>query len=278
MKVRPSAACRANLHPLSFLDLPLSRQDNTSVLHQRLVAQKHHRLGPSLGPSLRLIISVLLTLGCTLFAGWAVAHGVADGDADFLESQQGFQFWPYFYLGAKHMVTGYDHLLFLAGVIFFLYKIREISLYVTLFAIGHSLTLIAGVWFNIPANVYLIDAIIGLSVVYKAFENLGGFDRLGWHINTKMAVWVFGLFHGFGLATKLQTLSLAEEGLLGNLLAFNLGVEVGQLTALIGIVALMNIWRAAARFESQAIIANGFLMTCGFMLIGYQLTGYALGS
>lgn len=216
-------------------------------------------------------------VGCTLFAGWAVAHGVADGDASFLERQQGFQFWPYFYLGAKHMVTGYDHLLFLAGIVFFLYKISEISLYVTLFAIGHSLTLIAGVWFNVPANAYLIDAIIGLSVVYKAFENLGGFDRLGWRINTKAAVWIFGLFHGFGLATKLQTLSLSEEGLLGNLLAFNLGVEVGQLTALIGIVALMNVWRAAARFESQAIIANGFLMTCGFILIGYQLTGYAVG-
>jgi len=174
------------------------------------------------------------------------------------------------------MVTGYDHLLFLAGVIFFLYKISDITIYVTLFALGHSLTLVAGVWFDIPANAYLIDAIIGLSVVYKAFENLGGFDKLGWSINTKTAVWVFGLFHGFGLATKLQALTLSEDGLLGNLLAFNLGVEAGQLTALVGIVALMNLWRASARFESQTIVANGLLMTCGFTLIGYQLTGYVL--
>jgi hypothetical protein len=206
--------------------------------------------------------------------GLALAHGVAAGDASFLQSQQGLHFWPYFYLGAKHMVTGYDHLLFLAGVIFFLYRLRDVGVYVTLFAVGHSLTLIAGVWFDIPANAYLIDAVIGLSVVYKAFENIGGFTALGLNPNTKVAVWVFGLFHGFGLATKLQELTLSEDGLLGNLLAFNLGVEIGQLAALVGIVTLMNLWRYTARFRTQAVLANGVLMACGFMLMGYQLTGY----
>jgi hypothetical protein len=256
------------LQPLRFLDLPQHRRSSDSGLRQAF--------GQQFPVSFRTGFSCLLVTLFTVVAGWAHAHGVADGDAIFLQSQQGFQFWPYFYLGAKHMVTGYDHLLFLAGIIFFLYKIREITVYVTLFAIGHSLTLIAGVWFDIPANAYLIDAIIGLSVVYKAFENLGGFDKLGWRINTKVAVWAFGLFHGFGLATKLQALTLSEEGLLGNLLAFNLGVEAGQLTALVGIIALMNLWRASARFDSQAIVANGALMTCGFILIGYQLTGYGL--
>jgi len=176
------------------------------------------------------------------------------------------------------MVTGYDHLLFLAGVIFFLYRLRDIGVYVTLFAIGHSLTLICGVWFDIPANAYLIDAVIGLSVAYKAFENIGGFDRLGWQINTKTAVWVFGLFHGFGLATKLQELELSADGLLGNLVAFNIGVEAGQLTALIGIVAVMNLWRYTARFAAQAMIANSALMASGFVLIAYQLTGYYFSS
>ena len=169
-----------------------------------------------------------------------VAHGVEDSDAAFIQGQAGFQFWPYFYLGAKHMVTGFDHLAFLAGVIFFLYKLKEVGLYVTLFAIGHSLTLIAGVWFDIPANVYLIDAIIGFSVVYKAFENIGGLKSLGLSINPKYAVFTFGLFHGFGLATKLQQLTLSEEGLFENLIAFNIGVELGQLSALI-ILSLIHI-------------------------------------
>ena len=206
--------------------------------------------------------------------GLSIAHGVAEGDAAFLQSQTGFTFWPYFYLGAKHMVTGYDHLLFLAGVIFFLYHLKDVGLYVTLFALGHSLTLIAGVWFNIPANAHLIDAIIGLSVVYKAFENLGGFRALNLNINTKTAVWVFGLFHGFGLATKLQEIGLSDDGLLGNLVAFNVGVEAGQILALVALMAFMNIWRYTARFQSQAVLANGLLMTCGFVLMGYQTAGY----
>ncbi len=242
------------MQPLSFLDLPLDpkRPPRSSRGGRRWAW---------------LLAGILLP-------GLAWAHGVAEGDASFIQSQEGFHFWPYFYLGAKHMVTGYDHLLFLAGVIFFLYRLRDIGIYVTLFALGHSLTLITGVWFDIPANAYIVDAIIGLSVVYKAFENVGGFEHLGVSINTKAAVCVFGLFHGFGLATKLQELTLSEDGLLGNLIAFNVGVEVGQLVALTGIIAVMNLWRFTARFQTQAILANGFLMTCGFMLMGYQLTGY----
>lgn len=241
------------MQPLSFLDLPLD---------------PHRPPRPTRGdPRWPWLLVILLP-------GLAWAHGVAEGDASFIQSQEGFHFWPYFYLGAKHIVTGYDHLLFLAGVIFFLYRLRDIGIYVTLFALGHSLTLIAGVWFDIPANAYLVDAIIGLSVVYKAFENIGGFDQLGISINTKAAVCVFGLFHGFGLATKLQELTLSPDGLLGNLIAFNVGVEVGQLMALTGIIAVMNLWRYTARFQTQAVIANSFLMTCGFVLMGYQLTGY----
>lgn len=210
-----------------------------------------------------------------LFAtGWVHAHGVEEGDANFLQSQSGFHFWPYFYLGAKHMVTGYDHLLYLAGVVFFLYRPRDVATYVTLFAIGHSLTLLVGVYFDIPANMYLIDAIIGFSVVYKAFENIGGFTRLGFEPNSKAAVAIFGLFHGLGLATKLQELTLSEEGLLGNLIAFNIGVELGQLLALFFILTIVNFWRITARFGNQATLANGLIMTCGFTLIVYQLTGY----
>ena len=206
------------------------------------------------------------------------AHGVTRGDARFLEALQGAAVAPLMYLGAKHMVTGYDHLLFLVGVIFFLYRPRDVLLYVSLFTIGHSVTLLAGVLGGIRANPYIIDAIIGLSVVYKAFDNMDGFRRfLGVEPDTRAAVLLFGLFHGFGLATKLQELNLAREGLVSNMLAFNVGVEIGQLLALSAILLVMNYWRRTASFARHAYGANVVLLTAGFVLTGLQLTGYATG-
>ncbi|MES2626683.1 MAG: HupE/UreJ family protein [Pseudomonadota bacterium] len=202
------------------------------------------------------------------------AHGVAEGDARYLESVTGLQFIPYLYLGAKHMVTGYDHLLFLAGVIFFLFRLRDVAIYVSLFAIGHSTTLLIGVLGGIRVNPYLVDAIIGLSVVYKAFENIGGFQQLGFSINTKVAVFLFGLVHGFGLSTKLQDLSLSQEGLVGNMIGFNIGVEIGQFTALAFILLAFQLWRRSPSFLKRAYLTNMVIMTAGFVLFGYQLTGY----
>ena len=222
--------------------------------------------------------SIFLGVAFLVLATLAFGHGVATDDAAFLKERSGVHFWPYFYLGAKHMVTGYDHLLYLAGVLFYLYGLREVAAYVTLFAIGHSLTLIAGVWFDIPANMYIVDAIIGFSVIYKAFENLGGFDNVSWQLNPKLAVWIFGLCHGLGLATKLIDLEVAEDGLLENLLAFNLGVEVGQLAALTGLLAITQLWRYRASFSSQAVLANSFIMTAGVVFTAYQLTGYVVSS
>ena len=207
----------------------------------------------------------------------AQAHGVAGDDKAFLEQNQGRQLLIYIYLGAKHMVTGYDHLLFLFGVIFYLFRMREIGVYVTLFAIGHSVTLLFGVLSDTHVNPYIVDAIIGFSVVYKALDNLDGFKTLfGWQPNTKAAVLIFGFFHGFGLATKLQDFSLSPDGLVPNILAFNVGVEIGQLLALSGILIVMGFWRRTAAFNRQAVIANTLLMTAGFILIGYQLTGFYL--
>src|SRR3984893_16643232 len=144
----------------------------------------------------------------------ASAHDVSQRDASFVKSNQGVAVAAFLYLGAKHMVTGYDHLAFLIGVIFFLYRLKDVVLYVSLFTLGHSVTLLAGVLGGIRANSYVIDAIIGLSVVYKAFDNMGGFKRLlSFEPNTKLAVLIFGLFHGFGLATKLQELDLSKNGL-----------------------------------------------------------------
>lgn len=202
------------------------------------------------------------------------AHGVAATDASYIQTVQGVAFMPYLYLGAKHMVTGYDHLLFLAGVIFFLYRMKDVALYVTLFAIGHSLTLMLGVLAGLHVNAYLVDAVIGLSVVYKAFENMGGFKRLNWQLDTRLMVWGFGLAHGFGLSTKLQDLALSKQGLIPNMIGFNLGVELGQLMALTVLLLLFNTWRHSQSFIRRAYQANVLIMTAGFVLLGYQLTGF----
>ncbi len=181
------------------------------------------------------------------------------------------------YIGAKHMVTGYDHLLFLVGVIFFLFRTRDVLLYASLFTLGHSLTLLFGVLGNLAVNPYLVDAIIGLSIVYKGFDNLGGFRRLlGFQPNTKIAVTVFGLFHGFGLATKLQDFSLPQTGLWKNLLAFNVGVELGQFLALTFILIALDFWRRHRSYYSFSAATNTLLMSSGLVLFGYQLTGYLL--
>lgn len=215
----------------------------------------------------------LLLIGTSL----AMAHGVSGGDADYLSAAQGWNIVPYMYLGAKHMVTGYDHLLFLVGVIFFLYRMKDVALYVTMFSLGHSITLLSGVLGQIHMSAYLVDAIIGLSVVYKAFDNLGGFQSVfGVQPNQKLAVLGFGLVHGFGLATKLQDLQLSADGLVPNMLAFNIGVELGQILALSVILFLMTRWRSIPFFARQTVAANVALMIAGFLLFQYQITGYFL--
>jgi hypothetical protein len=207
----------------------------------------------------------------------ASAHNVAEGDKGYIQESSGILFWPFVYLGAKHMITGYDHLLFLFGVIFFLYRMKDIGLYVTLFAIGHSTTMLFGVLTGISANAYVIDAIIGLSVVYKALDNLGAYQRwFGFQPSTKAATLIFGFFHGFGLATKILEFEIAKEGLIPNLLAFNIGVEIGQLLALGAILILMGYWRRTPSFMRHAFAANVLLMTAGFVLVGYQLAGLAI--
>jgi hypothetical protein len=218
---------------------------------------------------------VLFGIAGLLLAGTALAHGVADRDALFLEQNPGRALIAFTYLGAKHMITGYDHLLYLAGVIFFLYRTRDIAIYVTMFAVGHSVTLLVGVLGGIHVNVFIVDAIIGLSVVYKAFENLGGFDKFfGGGPNPKAAVFCFGLAHGFGLATKLQALTLSEEGLVANIISFNVGVELGQLMALAILLVLINSWRASGAFTRHSTAFNVMLMFAGFLLAGYQTAGF----
>lgn len=211
---------------------------------------------------------ILFMLAAT--ASVASAHGVDDATRRFLLANEGAAIVPFLYIGAKHMVTGYDHLLFLVGVIFFLYRNKDVLIYVSFFTIGHSLTLLLGVLAEVSLNAYLIDAIIGLSVVYKGFDNLGGFKRLlGFQPNTKAAVLIFGLFHGFGLATKLQEFELPSDGLLTNLISFNVGVELGQFVALGIVLIAISYWRRHRSFLQMATTTNLLLMSGGFLLIGY---------
>jgi hypothetical protein len=224
------------------------------------------------------LLALVATLGLSLLSPALFAHGVAEGDAQYLESIKGLNFIPYLYLGAKHMVTGYDHLLFLAGVIFFLYRLKDVALYVSLFALGHSITLLIGVLGGIRVNPFAVDAVIGLSVVYKAFENLGGFKLLGFSLDTRLAVFLFGLVHGFGLSTKLQDLQLSSDGLVANIIGFNIGVELGQFTALALILLAFTWWRQSPSFLNRAYLTNTLIMTAGFVLFGYQLTGLLTGA
>jgi hypothetical protein len=237
--------------------------------------------GPIHGPpgswhmSRRLSPTIIAMLILPLLSAAAFGHAVAEGDKGYIQEISGTHLLPFIYLGAKHMVTGYDHILFLFGVIFFLYRMEHIGIYVSLFAIGHSTTMLAGVYFNVGINSYIIDAIIGFSVVYKALDNMGAFQRwLGFQPNTKVATLIFGFFHGFGLSTKIIDYNISPDGLVPNLLGFNVGVEVGQLLALSAILIVMGYWRRTQSFWRHAYTANVVMMTSGFVLIGYQLTGW----
>lgn len=223
--------------------------------------------------STRRVLSALVALAVS--PAMLLAHGVSSGDKGYIQETFGVRIMPFLYLGAKHMVTGYDHLLFLCGVIFYLYRLKDIAAYVTLFAVGHSATLILGVLIKVSVSPYLIDAIIGFSVAYKALDNVGAFPRwFGVQPNPRAATFIFGLFHGFGLATKLLDFEMDTDGLVQNLLAFNVGVEVGQMMALAGVLIAMTYWRQSPSFARRGFAANMILLCAGILLVGYQLTGY----
>lgn len=220
----------------------------------------------------------LMLIGLFGFASDVLAHGVTTGDKGYISQITGIHPIPFIYLGAKHMMTGYDHLLFLLGVIFFLYRMKEITIYVTLFAVGHVITLLSGVLMEVQISAYIIDAIIGFSVAYKALDNMGAFQRwFGFQPDTKIATFGFGLIHGFGLATKVLEYDISPDGLIPNLIFFNIGVELGQILALVIILIAITYWRKSGKFMQQAYHANAFMMMLGFLLMFYQITGYFIG-
>lgn len=205
----------------------------------------------------------------------AFAHSVTEGDKGYIQETTGIHPIPFLYLGAKHMMTGYDHLLFLFGVVFFLYHLKDVTIYVTLFAVGHVITLLSGVLLEISINAYLIEVIISFSIIYIALDNMGAYQRwFGFQPSTKIATLVFGLFHGFGLATKVLDYEISPDGLIANLISFNVGIEVGQILALAVILILMGYWRRSNSFVRHAYTTNTVLMSAGFLLIGFHVTGF----
>ena len=217
------------------------------------------------------ICALLLALPLAL-----AAHGVSADDQEILN---GGGLLAYIWVGAKHMVTGYDHLLFLAGVIFYLKGFRDILKFITVFTIGHSITLTGATYLGIRADEHLIDAVIALSVFYKGFENLGGFER---YFKTKspnllIMVFLFGLIHGFGLSTRLQSFDLGEGSFLAKILCFNLGVELGQIAALVPIVFLITRWQKYRTYPAFYRAVNTYLVLAGIGLFIWQMYGYLHG-
>jgi len=216
----------------------------------------------------------LATIFCSLPILLA-AHGVSDADQAILANGG---LLAYILVGAKHMVTGYDHLLFLAGVIFFLKDFKDIVRFITVFTIGHSITLTGATYLGIRADEHLIDAVIALSVLYKGFENLGGFDKLKVKSpNLLLMVFLFGLIHGFGLSTRLQSFDMGNTQFLAKILCFNVGVELGQITALIPIVFLITRWRKLKSYDAFYKAVNTYLVIAGVGLFFWQLYGYFNG-
>lgn len=226
---------------------------------------------------LGILGSLELCIAVGLLSPAAYAHVIAGKDAAFVASTKGVEFIPFVYLGAKHMVTGVDHLAYLAGVVFFLQRAREVLLYVSLFAIGHSTTLIFGVLNGINVSPWFVDAIIGLSVCYKALENLGAFTHFGFQPDMRVAVLLFGLVHGFGLATRVQALEPNPDGLVGNLIAFNVGVEMGQLLGLALVLFAVGLWRHRTGFGRFSVIINAALFVTGVVLTGSQIAAALYG-
>ena len=218
-------------------------------------------------------IRFLTGLFALLASGVVMAHGMsAEDQARALNAG----FMEYIELGAVHMLTGYDHLLFLFGVVFFLTRFSDIVRFITAFTVGHSITLVLATLYGLRANYYLVDAIIALTVCYKAFDNLGGFKRYLQmkSPNLMWMVFAFGLIHGFGLSTRLQQLPLAEDGLVLRILAFNVGVEAGQIAALAIMLFLLSGWRRTESFKHFSRAANWLLMMLGVLLLLMQLHGY----
>ena len=223
---------------------------------------------------LRQLLFLLIGIGIyLLLSNLAFAHGMSEEEKQSIIEGGNM---AYLWLGATHMLSGYDHLAFVFGIIFFLTSFRDIAKYVTAFTVGHSITLIYATFNAIQLDYFLIDAVIGLSVSYIAFSNIDGFRKyLNINPPNMMAMIVgLGLIHGFGLSTRLQLLPLSEDQLLMNIISFNIGVELGQITALAVMLLLIAAWRKSHFFQTFSLITNYTLIFWGVFLFLMQRHGY----
>ncbi len=209
----------------------------------------------------------------TLLSTMVNAHGMSEAEKQSIIDGGNFR---YMWLGATHMLSGYDHLAFVFGIIFFLTSFRDIAKYITAFTLGHSVTLIYATFNAIQLNYFLIDAVIALSVCYIAFANIDGFRKY-LSINPPNMMWMIvglGLIHGFGLSTRLQELPLSEDALLLNIVSFNVGVELGQISALSAMLLLIAAWRKSHFFQTFSVITSYGLIIIGSFLFLMQMHGY----
>ena len=216
------------------------------------------------------LISIVLILITTAFAH---AHGMSEAEKQTILQGGNLHFLK---IGATHMLTGYDHLLFIFGIVFFLTTFMDVVKAITAFTIGHSITLVTATLMGVTVNYFLIDAVIALSVCYIGYENIGGFRKFFEKSpNLIWAVFIFGLIHGLGLSTRLQQLPLGEEGIVWRILSFNLGIELGQIAALCLMVAVLFKWRHTKSFLQISSVSNNGLIYAGAFLFLMQIHGYS---
>ena len=222
----------------------------------------------------RDFVTAVTGILCGALPWLAYAHGISEADRQAVLEGGNL---TYMQLGATHMLTGYDHLLFVFGIIFFLRSFRDIVKYVTAFTLGHSVTLILATFYAVQVNYFLIDAVIALSVCYIAFANIDGFRKyLDVKAPNMMAMIVgLGLVHGLGLSSRLQEFPLSEDGLLLNIVSFNVGIELGQILALLIMILIMDSWRKTRSFGKFTLASNYVLILAGGLLFLMQMHGYA---
>jgi hypothetical protein len=182
----------------------------------------------------------------------------------------------YIWIGATHMLSGYDHLAFIFGMVFFLTRFNDIVKYITVFTLGHSITLIIATLNAYQVNYFLIDAVIALSVSYIGFYNLDGLKKYFDVKKTNILSMIFGLglIHGLGLSTRLQELPLSQDNLLLNIISFNIGIEFGQILALAIMLFFMTFFRKLNSFKKYSKFFNIFLIIFGAYLFVIQMYDY----
>jgi hydrogenase/urease accessory protein HupE len=168
--------------------------------------------------------------------------------------------WSFFKMGIEHILTGYDHLVFLFGLVLLRARMKELLAVVTAFTVAHSITLAIAVLGVFTPSPRFVEPAIALSIAYVGVENFfvkDGSKR--WRIT-----FPFGLIHGFGFAGALQEISLPRAQVPVALVTFNLGVEAGQLFAMSLVLPMVMLIRQKDWFEPRGVrVLSGAVALAG---------------